>query len=442
MPPHPLWEFWSYFRDNAGAVAGLVVIVVLVLLALFADFVAPHSPILTNNTVFLKPPFWQEGGSLAYPLGTDAIGRDILSRLIHGARLSLLIGIAVVALSVAAGTILGLVAGFFRGVIEIAIMRLMDITLTLPSLLLAIVIVAILGPGLMNAMLAVAIVLLPHYVRIARAAVITEVSKDYVTAAKVAGAGRLRLMFKEVLPNCVAPLIVQATLGISTAILDAAALGFLGLGAQPPLPEWGTMLADAREFVLRAWWVVTLPGPRDPGHGARLQPARRRAARRARSEAEAVVMIAESHSVGPRASDEIPQPKGAHGAARDRNLSVEFPSRSGMLRAVDGVSITLDKGEVLGIVGESGSGKSVGMLAVMGLVPFPGRVHGRPAAVRGARPADRVGPRAARAHRQGRRDDLPGADDVAQSVLHHRLPARSRRCASMKAWTARRRGGA
>ena len=259
-PPHPLSEFWSYFRANFGAVAGLVVIVVLVLLALFADLVAPHSPILTNNTVFLKPPFWQTGGSLSYPLGTDAIGRDILSRLIYGARLSLLIGIAVVALSVAVGTILGLVAGFFRGMTEIAIMRLMDITLTLPSLLLAIVIVAILGPGLMNAMLAVAIVLLPHYVRIARAAVITEVSKDYVMAAKVAGAGRLRLMFKEVLPNCAAPLIVQATLGISTAILDAAALGFLGLGAQPPSPEWGTMLADAREFVLRAWWVVTLPG--------------------------------------------------------------------------------------------------------------------------------------------------------------------------------------
>jgi len=259
-PPHPLLEIWFYFRANFGAVTGLVVIVVLILFALFADFVAPHSPILTNNAAFLKPPFWQQSGSIAYPLGTDAIGRDILSRLIHGARLSLLIGIAVVTLSVISGTILGLVAGFFRGVIEIAIMRLMDITLTLPSLLLAIVIVAILGPGLMNAMLAVAIVLLPHYVRIARAAVISEVSKDYVTAAKVAGAGRLRLMFKEVLPNCAAPLIVQATLGISTAILDAAALGFLGLGAQPPLPEWGTMLADAREFVLRAWWVVTLPG--------------------------------------------------------------------------------------------------------------------------------------------------------------------------------------
>jgi dipeptide transport system permease protein len=193
-------------------------------------------------------------------LGTDAIGRDILSRLIHGARLSLVIGLAVVVLSVIVGTILGLTAGYFRGIYEIGVMRLMDIILTLPSLLLAIVIVAILGPGLMNAMLAVAIVVLPHYVRITRAAVIAETSKDYVTAARMNGAGHLRLMFNEVLPNCTAPLIVQASLGISTAILDAAALGFLGLGAQPPSPEWGTMLADAREFVLRAWWVVTFPG--------------------------------------------------------------------------------------------------------------------------------------------------------------------------------------
>ena len=259
-PPGPWREFWTAFSANRGAVIGLATIVVLLLIALFAPWIAPHAPNETNSAVFLLPPAWQQGGSASYLLGTDAIGRDILSRLMHGARLSLSIGVAVVAISVAVGVVLGLIAGFFRGVLEIAIMRLMDITLTLPSLLLAIVIVAILGPGLMNAMLAVAIVLLPHYVRIARAAVISETAKDYVTAAKVAGAGRMRLMFNEVLPNCMAPLIVQATLGISTAILDAAALGFLGLGAQPPLPEWGTMLADAREFVLRAWWVVTFPG--------------------------------------------------------------------------------------------------------------------------------------------------------------------------------------
>jgi len=259
-PAQPLREFWGYFSANRGALAGLLIVVLVLLTAVFAPLLAPHAPELTNNTVFLKPPFWQAGGSISYPLGTDAIGRDILSRLIYGARLSLVIGLAVVALSVVVGTVLGMTAGYFRGVFEIAVMRLMDIILTLPSLLLAIVIVAILGPGLMNAMLAVAIVVLPHYVRITRAAVISEMSRDYVTAARMNGAGHLRLMFNEVLPNCMAPLIVQASLGISTAILDAAALGFLGLGAQPPSPEWGTMLADAREFVMRAWWVVTFPG--------------------------------------------------------------------------------------------------------------------------------------------------------------------------------------
>ena len=238
-PPHRLREFWDYFSTNKGAVAGLAIVLLVLLMAAFAPWIAPYAPNDTDPSVFLTPPAWQTGGSSAHWLGTDAIGRDILSQLIHGARLSLAIGLAVVALSV---------------------VRLMDIILTLPSLLLAIVIVAILGPGLMNAMLAVAVVVLPHYVRITRAAVITEMSRDYVTAARMNGAGHLRLMFNEVLPNCTAPLIVQASLGISSAILDAAALGFLGLGAQPPSPEWGTMLADAREFVLRAWWVVTFPG--------------------------------------------------------------------------------------------------------------------------------------------------------------------------------------
>src|SRR5471030_634826 len=259
-PPHPLREFWRYFSANAGAVAGLAIIVIVLLLALFADVIAPHSPILTHDNAFLRPPFWEDGGSLEYPLGTDAIGRDLLSRLIHGSRLSLLIGVIVVTLSLSVGIVLGLVAGFFRGLVEITIMRLMDVVLTLPSLLLAIVIVAILGPGLSNAMIAVAIVFLPHYVRITRAAVIGELAKDYVMASRVSGAGTLRLMFATVLPNCAAPLIVQASLGFSVAILDAAALGFLGLGAQPPQPEWGTLLADGREFVLRAWWVVTFPG--------------------------------------------------------------------------------------------------------------------------------------------------------------------------------------
>jgi dipeptide transport system permease protein len=231
-----------------------------VLIALFADFLAPHSPTDQFREAFLQPPFWQDGGSLRFPLGTDAVGRDVLSRLIHGSRYSLFIGCIVVSVALFAGIFLGLCAGFFRGRIDTAIMRVMDIVLAFPSLLLALVLVAVLGPSLINAMIAIAIVQQPHYVRLTRAAVIGEMTRDYVTAARVIGVKTLRLMFVTILPNCMAPLIVQAALSFSSAILDAAALGFLGMGAQPPTPEWGTMLAEAREFILRAWWVVTFPG--------------------------------------------------------------------------------------------------------------------------------------------------------------------------------------
>jgi len=255
-----LKEFWAYFSENRGAVIGLVFFVAIVIIALFADFVAPHLPNQQYREAFLQPPFWQEGGSLTFPLGTDAVGRDILSRLIYGSRFSLFIGCIVVSVALGVGVTLGLIAGFFKGKVDTGIMRLMDIILAFPSLLLALVLVAALGPSLINAMIAIGIIQLPHYVRLTRAAVIGEMSKDYVTAARVIGVRRFRLMFITILPNCMAPLIVQAALSFSTAILDAAALGFLGMGAQPPTPEWGTMLADAREFILRAWWVVTFPG--------------------------------------------------------------------------------------------------------------------------------------------------------------------------------------
>jgi dipeptide transport system permease protein len=255
-----LKEFWSYFSENRGAVIGLVFFVAIVIIAIFAEYVAPHLPNQQYREAFLQPPFWQDGGSLTFPLGTDAVGRDMLSRLIYGSRYSLFIGCVVVSGALSVGVILGLFAGFFKGRVDTLIMRLMDIILAFPSLLLALVLVAILGPSLMNAMIAIAIVQQPHYVRLTRAAVMGEMTKDYVTAARVIGVRRVRLMFVTILPNCMAPLIVQAALSFSTAILDAAALGFLGMGAQPPTPEWGTMLADSREFILRAWWVVTLPG--------------------------------------------------------------------------------------------------------------------------------------------------------------------------------------
>ena len=259
-PVHPLREFWFYFSDNKGAVAGLFTVVAIVSMAILADVLAPYSPIEQFRDHLLIPPAWQEGGSWSFVLGTDATGRDMLSRLLHGSRYSLFVGVIVVTLSLSAGISIGLIAASFRGVLEAVIMRMMDVILAIPSLLLALVIVAILGPSLENAMVAIAVVYLPHFVRLTRASAISEMSKDYVTASRVAGAGRVRLMAIAVLPNCLGPLIVQATLGFSSAILDAAALGFLGMGAQPPTPEWGSMLADAREFILRAWWVVTFPG--------------------------------------------------------------------------------------------------------------------------------------------------------------------------------------
>ena len=259
-PPSPMRETWDYFKKNRGALAGLIVIAIILFLAITAQWIAPFDPVAQDRTAFLKPPIWMEGGDPRYILGTDAVGRDILSRLIHGAQLSVSIGVVVVILSMIAGIVLGMVAGYFRGWVEVGVMRLMDIMLALPSLIMALAIVAILGPGLENAMLAIAIVQLPHYVRLTRASVVSELNKEYVIASQIAGAGHIRQMFVNILPNCMAPLIVQGTLGISSAILDAAALGFLGLGAQPPLPEWGTMLSEAREFVGSAWWVITFPG--------------------------------------------------------------------------------------------------------------------------------------------------------------------------------------
>ncbi len=258
----PAKEVWLSLRSNNGAMAGLIVIVLLVLAAIFADVIAPFSyrDVFKECVTKPCPPFWSAGSDPRFVLGTDAVGRDMLSRLIHGSRYSLFIGTIVVTISLAAGILFGLLSGFFRGTVDILIMRSMDIILSIPNLLLALAIVAILGSGLLNAMIAVAITYVPHYARLARAAVLTELPKDYVTASRVAGAGTLRLMLNTVLPNCLAPLIVQATLSFSTAILDAAALGFLGYGAQAPTPEWGTMLADARSLIRAAPWVVTFPG--------------------------------------------------------------------------------------------------------------------------------------------------------------------------------------
>ena len=260
-PPGPLLAFWRAFCENRGAVIGLVVIGAIIFLAVFAPWIAPHSPIEQFREHVKQPPVYALGGDWSFPFGTDDVGRDMLSRILFGTRISLFIGLSVMLVSVFAGLVLGLLAAFSGGLFDVVVLRIMDLIMSIPDLVLAILLVAVLGrPSLANTIIAVTVVFLPRYVRLIRASALAELQKDYVTASRVAGAGPLRIMLSSVLPNCMAPLIVQAALGISDAILEAAGLGFLGLGAQPPTPEWGAMLADAREFVLAAPWIVTLPG--------------------------------------------------------------------------------------------------------------------------------------------------------------------------------------
>lgn len=256
----PWREFWHSFCQNKGALIGLVVMTMFVIVGLFAPLLSPHNPTELFAEALRLPPAFLEGGQWRFALGTDDVGRDILSRLIHGTSLSLGIGLMVVTVSLFSGTLLGLLAGYFEGFLDRSIMRLTDILMALPSTLLAIVVVSVLGPGLINAVWAVSIVAIPNYVRLVRALVLTEKKRQYVMAARSFGSGHWRTMLIEILPNCLAPIIVQATLGLSEGILNAAALGFLGLGAQPPTPEWGTMLADARPFMESAPWMVTFPG--------------------------------------------------------------------------------------------------------------------------------------------------------------------------------------
>jgi dipeptide transport system permease protein len=255
-----LSEFWSYFSESKTAVIGLAFLMGVILVAIFADVIAPHDPSEQYREFFEVPPSWVDGGNSQFFLGTDYAGRDMLSRIIHGSRLSLVAGGIVVVLCLSVGIVIGLIAASFRGWVEIAIMRVMDTILAVPGLLMALVLVAVLGPGLVNAMIAISVTYMPYFVRLTRASALSELSRDYVVASRVAGAGRIRIMVVAVLPNCMAPLIVQATLSFSTAILDTAALGFLGMGAQPPIPEWGTLIAENRDLMLSAPWTVTFPG--------------------------------------------------------------------------------------------------------------------------------------------------------------------------------------
>jgi ABC-type dipeptide/oligopeptide/nickel transport system permease subunit len=257
---HPFIDQLSQLWRNKTAVAGLIIITVFILCGILAPYLSPHDPLEVSLYDQIKPPVWHETGTWKNILGTDDLGRDILSRLIYGARVSLAVAVFSVGLAFFFGTLLGCISGYYKGYLDSIIMRIMDMILSFPYILLAIVVVAYLGPSLRNAMIAIAITYIPRFARIVRGSVLEECEKDYVTSARAIGARDWRIIFIAILPNCLGPLIVQTTLNCASAILDAAALSFLGLGAQPPTPEWGAMIAQSRALILRASWVMTFPG--------------------------------------------------------------------------------------------------------------------------------------------------------------------------------------
>ncbi|MFO1139578.1 MAG: nickel transporter permease [Paracoccus sp. (in: a-proteobacteria)] len=249
-----IYQGWLTFRTNRLAVFGLVILIGLVCMAVFAPWLSPQDPFAQNLADRLKPP------SAAHWLGTDALGRDILSRLIHGSRITLFIVGTVALIAPVIGLFVGTVAGFAGGWVDQVLMRLTDIFLAFPKLILALAFVAALGPGIGNAVLALAITSWPPYARLARAETLTIRNADYIAAARLQGAGPFRLLIGHVWPLCISSMIVRVALDMAGIILSAAGLGFLGLGAQPPMPEWGAMISDGRTYILDFWWVAAMPG--------------------------------------------------------------------------------------------------------------------------------------------------------------------------------------
>jgi len=249
-----LFVTWRRLKRSKMAMCGFVIIGLLFVTAIFAEFIAPY-PYAQQN---LKETF--QYPSIKHLFGTDDFGRDIFSRIVYGARISLEVGFLSVGISIIIGGFLGAIAGYYGGKLDQLIMRSMDILLSIPSILLAISIVAALGPGLVNLMIAVGISSIPRYARIVHASVLTIRDYEFVEAARAVGSSDLRIIFKHILPNCLAPLIVQSTLGVATAIIVAAALSFIGLGIQPPVPEWGAMLSGGRSFIRNYWFMTVFPG--------------------------------------------------------------------------------------------------------------------------------------------------------------------------------------
>ncbi len=242
------------FMRSPSVIFGAIIVTMLIFIALFAPFISPYDPIKQNFRIQLLPP------SLEHPFGTDEFGRDILSRVLYGARWALFVGLLADSIALVIGVTLGLLAGFYSGRTDATVTWMTNVMLAFPYLLLAMIVVAVLGPGIVNAMIAIGIVYVPQYARLVRGNVISLREKEFIEAARSFGVSHMRIITRHILPNCLAPIIVMATLAIGWAIVETAGLSFLGLGAQPPLPEWGSMLSSGRNYMLSAWWIATFPG--------------------------------------------------------------------------------------------------------------------------------------------------------------------------------------
>lgn len=258
--PSPLLQLWHNFKVTPVVMIGFSCFIFLTILALFAPFITPYTPVENHLDFLLLPPAWHEDGNVSFLLGTDNLGRDMLSRLMHGTSLTFGLSFVVVLISLGIGVVIGSVSALTSGIKSSFLNHFLDVILSIPSLLLAIVIVAILGPGLSNTLWAIIIVLIPQFVHITRNVVTQEFRKDYVLASRLDGASSFRILYHSVFPNILEKLISQATLAQSAAILDIAALGFLGLGAQIPMAEWGAMLKNGIDLFYIAPWTVYLPG--------------------------------------------------------------------------------------------------------------------------------------------------------------------------------------
>ncbi|NLF12574.1 MAG: ABC transporter permease [Anaerolineaceae bacterium] len=255
-----LHEFWIQLRGRPLALGGGIVVVLYILAAIFAEQIVPHDATLSDLRMRLLPPAWQEGGNLTYLLGTDDQGRDLLSRIIVGARVSLLVGLLSVGISVAVGTALGALAGYYRGVLDQVLSRFADLLLAFPFLIFAIGMMAFLGPGFWNLIMALTFKGWVEFFRLVRGEMLAEKPKEYVEAAKVVGQSHLVIIASEILPNIIQSVFVLGTLRMGFMIIMEASLSFLGLGIQPPTPAWGSMVASGRDYLLNSWWMSTLPG--------------------------------------------------------------------------------------------------------------------------------------------------------------------------------------